>query len=179
MLKQHIQRFHLPWLSTSRLNGNTRWQTVIAEEFNSLKMLSHNAHLCCLFNFQEEGMKIIWLSSQHFHFLWSTHLETGFGSLDLQLLHLLLKMCNLQSQEVCTATKTQQGLELKSQIMFLQHHQHLWLYRKSRKFFLHSNRKEYPIFPEQQLKLKMTEQDIQTASTKQVDYLVKNFHSDS
>lgn len=46
--------------------------------------------------------------------------------------------------------------------MFLQRHQDLWLYRKSRKFFLHSNRKEYPIFPEQQLKLKMTEQDTQT-----------------
>lgn len=59
----------------------------------------HSAHLCCLFNFQEEGVKVLWLSSQHLHFLWSSNLETGFGGPGLQLLHLLLKMCNLQSQE--------------------------------------------------------------------------------
>lgn len=65
-----------------------------------------------------------------------------------------------------------------SQIMFPLHHKHLSLCSQSRKFFLNINRKEYSIFPAQQLKLKMTGQDTQTAVTNQADYLGKNFHSD-
>lgn len=96
--------FHLQ-LSCSRLRRNIRggshcWFTT----------WRYSAHLCCLFNFQEEGVKIIWLSSQQLHFLWSSNLETGFGSPGLQLLHLLLKMCNLQSQtEERAATENTAG----------------------------------------------------------------------
>ena len=66
-----------------------------------------------------------------------------------------------------------------SWIMFLPHHKHLPLCSQTRKFFLNINRKEYSIFPAQQMKLKMTEQETLTVITKQADYLGKNFHSDS
>lgn len=86
--------FHLQF-SCRRLRRNVRWGRVW---FAVWRYWRYSAHLCCLFNFQEEGVKIIWLSSQHLHFLWSSNLETGFGCPGLQFLHLLLKMCNLQSQ---------------------------------------------------------------------------------